>query len=74
MKQTHIKASDGMILTNGEIFGREIFLADCMDASEFFEITEEQYAELMAEEDPFAENTATASDYRAALREMGVNV
>ena len=63
-----------MILTNGEIFGREIFLAEGMDANEFAEITEEQYAEIMAEDDPLAEGAATAADYRAALREFGVNV
>lgn len=74
MERTVIKASEGMILTNGEIFGREIFLAEGMDADAFTEITEEQYAEIMAEDDPLSEGAATAADYRAALREFGVNV
>ncbi len=74
MERTVIKASEGMILTNGELFGREIFLAEGMDANAFTEITEAQYAEIMAEDDPLAEDSATAADYRAALRELGVNV
>lgn len=74
MERTVLKASEGMILTNGEIFGREIFLAEGMDATTFTEITEEQYAEIMAEDDPNAEDAATDADYRAALREFGVSV
>jgi hypothetical protein len=74
MERTVIKASEGMILTNGEIFGREIYLAEGMDADAFTEITEEQYAEIMAEDDPLAEDAATSADYCAALREFGVNV
>lgn len=74
MERTVLKASEGMILTNGEIFGREIFLAEGMDSAAFKEITEEQYAEIMAEDDPNAEGTATDADYRAALREFGVIV
>lgn len=90
MERTVIKASAGMILTNGEVFGREIYLADGMTADTFTEITEEQYAQIMAEvegfpeaneesfggseNDPLAEDAATVADYRAALREFGVNV
>lgn len=74
MERIVLKASEGMILTDGEIFGRIIFLADGTNPDAFTEITEEQYAEIMAEDDPNAEDTATDADYRAALRELGVNV
>lgn len=52
MKQetiTRIKliASDGMILTNGTDYGREVFLADTEKADNWHEITEEEYAEIL---------------------------
>ena len=52
--RTSIKASEGMILTNGEIYGREIFLAEGMTADNFHEITREEYETLTAQEN---ENT-----------------
>lgn len=48
--RTSIKAKEGYILTNGEIFGTEIFLAEGMSAEEFREITREEYEEKLAEE------------------------
>lgn len=47
--RTSIKAKEGYILTNGEIYGTEIFLAEGMSAEDFREITREEYEELMAE-------------------------
>lgn len=47
--RTSIKATEGYILTNGEIFGTEIFLAEGMRAEAFREITREEYEELMEE-------------------------
>lgn len=46
--RTSIKASDGMILTNGEIYGSEIFLAEGLSAEDFHEISRAEYA-LIAE-------------------------
>ena len=46
-----IKATDGKILTNGEIFGRTIILAEYLNESDFYEITEEEYENLTKEQE-----------------------
>lgn len=61
-----IKATDGHILTDGNIYGTIIFLAEGMDESSFYEITTEEYAMITADEE------ATEEDYQAALEELGV--
>jgi len=38
-----IYADEGKILTNGEIYGRHIYLADGVSETDFYEITEEEY-------------------------------
>lgn len=53
MSRILIKASEGKILTDGEVYGREIFLAEGVDPSTFHEITEEEYEKLTAVEEPF---------------------
>ncbi len=49
---TRIKltAAEGMILTNGETYGKEVFLADTDSADNWHEITEEEYAEIQKAE------------------------
>lgn len=42
-------ATDGKILTNGEIFGRRILLAVDLNESDFHEITEEEHNKILEE-------------------------
>lgn len=41
-----IKATKGHILTDGKIYGRRIYLAECADLTAFFEITLEEYESI----------------------------
>lgn len=50
MERKILKASEGMILTDGEIYGTEIYLAKDADETKFKEITKEEYEKLMEEE------------------------
>ena len=52
MERKIIKASEGMVLTNGTIFGRTIYLADGLNESDFHEITREEYGKLTESEGP----------------------
>ena len=51
-------ADKGKVLTNGEIYGTQIFLAEGQDESAWYEITEAKYKALMeqAEEKTSHEN------------------
>ena len=43
-------ASEGMYLTNGEVYSKEVYLG-CNDSPDnWHEITEEEYAKIVAEE------------------------
>ena len=63
-----IKANEGFILTNGEIYGTEIWLAEGVDAASFYEIPLAEYEAIMNSEE------ATETDYQTALGEMGGKV
>ena len=43
-------ASKGKILTNGTIYGRVLYLSEFLSEEDFFEITEEQYQQILLEE------------------------
>ena len=49
---TRIKltASEGMVLTDGESYGKEVFLAEDADPSKWYEITEAEYNAVMEQE------------------------
>ena len=49
--RTSIKANEGYILTNGEIYGSEIFLAEGMTEKDFREISKEEYEAIMKEQE-----------------------
>ena len=63
-----IKASEGHILTNGEIYGTVIYLAEGMSADAFYEIILEEYDAIFSSEE------VTEDDYKTALGEMGVKL
>lgn len=44
-----IKASEGMILTNGDVFGREIFLGKGDSPDNWYEITDNEYEKIQEE-------------------------
>ena len=46
-----LTANDGMILTNGEVYGTQIFLAEGVDASAFYEITREEYEDILSKQE-----------------------
>ena len=49
-ERTILYADEGMILTDGEIYGREILLAEGMTAEKFREIPEAEYEEILHRE------------------------
>lgn len=48
---TKLKASEGMTLTNGETFGKEIYLGKGDSADNWYEITDEEAERIQAERD-----------------------
>ncbi len=46
-----IEAKNGMVLTDGETFGKKIYLADGQNADKFYEITIEKYEEILKKEE-----------------------
>ena len=50
MNRRKLTASSGMILTDGEIYGRVIYLGEGIDENAFHEITEEEYESIMLAE------------------------
>lgn len=46
---TKLTASEGHILTDGTDFARETYLAQGSDPSKWYEITEAEYEQIMAE-------------------------
>lgn len=55
MERQILIANKGMVLTDGEIYGKKIYLSVGESANKFYEITDEQYWELMAESEEMPE-------------------
>ena len=49
MSRLKLKATEGMILTNGEIYGREVFLGSGDSPDNWWEISEEEYNKITEE-------------------------
>lgn len=48
---TKLTAADGYVLTNGEAYGKEIYLGKNDSPANWHEITEAKYAEILAEQE-----------------------
>ena len=68
MERIKLVASEGMVLTDGESFGRVVYPSSDDSPDNWYEITAEEAEKRMNGED------ATDEDYQSALREMGVKV
>ena len=44
-----ISADESKMLTNGEIYGKSIYLAEDVSVDDFYEISEDEYHEIMKE-------------------------
>lgn len=53
---TKLEASEGMYLTNGESFGKVVYLGAGDSAENWHEITEAEYKEAMAQDDGTLKN------------------
>ena len=51
MERRPLIANEGMVLTDGTIYGKEIYLADGMNADAFYEIPLAEYEQMLVEEE-----------------------
>lgn len=65
MNRKILTAEEGMVLTNGTVYGKVIYLAIGADESEYYSITEAEYKEITSSEQ------ADEADYIDALGRFG---
>lgn len=46
-----LTAADGFVLTNGEAYGKEVYLGKNDSPDNWYEITDAEYAEILAEQE-----------------------
>lgn len=51
IKITKLTATEGHVLTNGEAYGKEIYLGKFDSPTNWHEITDAEYAEIVAEQE-----------------------
>lgn len=51
MKSNKFEAKEGMIYTNGEAFGKTLYLGNNDSIENWYEITEEEYEKIIAGEE-----------------------
>lgn len=73
MEKQILIADEGMVLTDGEVYGTRISLGVGRYPAEFYQITKAEYDKIMEYETSEADE-ATEADYQAALQEFGVEV
>lgn len=57
--RTVLYADEGKILTNGEIYGKQIYLAVGISADSFYEITEEEYEAIIKAQEKYVPGEET---------------
>lgn len=58
---TKLTASDGMVLTNGEAYGKEVYLGKNDKAENWHEITDAEYQAILEEQEKEAQKCAVCS-------------
>ena len=58
-----LTASEGMVLTNGETYGKVIYLGVNDSQDNWYEITEEEYNDLTKEEEPEIEEEVQVDEH-----------
>ena len=51
VERIKLTATDGMVLTNGAVFGKEVYLGSSDKAENWHEITEEEAKEIQKEQE-----------------------
>ena len=60
--RTILYADEGKILTDGEIYGKQIYLAVGVSPESFYEISEEEYSEIIKAKEENTQNDNNNTD------------